>query len=74
MYPCGRICYFSRRLKMEIKVNQELLDEINIFIHNKLVKHLNDDGLSFAAMSFILQTLLDKIDEAQEELDKSENL
>lgn len=57
---------------MEISVDQELLDEVNIFIHDKLVKHLNDAGLSFAAMSFILQTLLNEIDEAQEELDKEE--
>lgn len=48
---------------MEVEVSQEVLDEINMFIHHKLVKHLNDDGISFAAMSFILQTLLDKIDE-----------
>ena len=59
---------------MEVEVSQEVLDEINMFIHHKLVKHLNDDGISFAAMSFILQTLLDKIDEMQEEIDKSENL
>ena len=57
---------------MEISVDQELLDEVNTFIHNKLVKHLNDAGVSFAAMSFILQTLLNTIDEVQEELDKEE--
>ena len=59
---------------MEISVDQELLDEVNIFIHNKLVKHLNEAGVSFAAMSFMLQVLLNAIDEAQEKLDEEEKL
>ena len=59
---------------MEIIVDQELLDEVNTFIHNKLVKHLNDAGVSIEGMSFILQVLLNAIDEAQEELDKEKNL
>lgn len=55
---------------MEIIVDQELLDEVNIFIHNKLVKHLNDAGVSIEGMSFILQVLLSAVDEAQDKLDK----
>lgn len=59
---------------MEIEINQELLDEVNNFVHTKLVKHLNDDGLSFAAMTFILQTLLNTIDTVQGRLDEDKNL
>ena len=55
---------------MEIIVDQELLDEVNVFIHNKLIKHLNDAGVSIEAMTFILQTLLSAVDEAQDKLDK----
>lgn len=57
---------------MEIIVDQELLDEVNVFIHNKLFKHLNDAGVSIATMTFIFQTLLNAVDEAQDKLDKQE--
>ena len=55
---------------MEIIVDQELLDEVNTFINNKLVKHLSDAGVSIEAMTFILQILLEAVDEAQDKLDK----
>ena len=54
---------------MEIEFTQKLLDEINMFINSKMVKVMNDSGLSFPAMGFILQTLLNAIDEAQTALD-----
>lgn len=54
---------------MEIEITQDILDEINTFINSKIVKVMNDSGLSFPAMGFILQSLLDAVDEAQERLD-----
>ena len=55
---------------MEIKITQELLDEVNIFINTRAVQVLNDDAeLSFSAMAFVLQSIVSAIDKAQEELD-----
>ena len=57
---------------MEIEITQNLLDEINIFIHTRAVQVLNDDAeLSFPAMAFVLQSLLDAVDKAQECLDNN---
>ena len=40
---------------MEISVDQELLDEVNMFINTRAVQVLNDDAeLSFSAMAFVL--------------------
>lgn len=56
--------------KMEIEITQGLLDEINMFINTRAVQVLNDDAeLSFPAMAFVLQSLLDAVDKAQERLD-----
>ena len=58
---------------MEIEITQGILDEINNFIHTRAVQVLNDDAeLSFTAMAFVLQSLLDAVDKAQAELDKEE--
>lgn len=55
---------------MEIKITQELLDEVNIFINTRAVQVLNDDAeLSFSAMAFVLQSIVSAVDKAQEELD-----
>ena len=60
---------------MEIEITQALLDEVNMFINTRAVQVLNDDAeLSFSAMAFILQSIVSAVDEAQEKLDKSENL
>ena len=56
---------------MEIEITQDILDEINTFINSKIVKVMNDSGLSFPAMGFILQSLLNAINEAQEHLDNT---
>lgn len=58
---------------MEVEITQDILDEVNIFINSKIVKVMNDNGLSFPAMGFILQSLLNAIDEAQNKLDNDEN-
>ena len=55
---------------MGIKITQELLDEVNMFINTRAVQVLNDDAeLSFSAMAFVLQSIVSAVDEAQEELD-----
>ena len=60
---------------MEIEITQALLDEVNTFINTRAVQVLNDDAeLSFSAIAFVLQSIVSAVDEAQEEIDKSENL
>lgn len=54
---------------MEIEITQEILDEVNIVLNNKLVSFLNNQGLSFSAMAFIVQSLINAIDNAQNHLD-----
>ena len=59
---------------MEIEITQDILDEINIFIHTRAVQVLNNDAeLSFSAMVFVLQSLINAVDEAQDMIDKDEN-
>lgn len=55
---------------MEVEITQDILDEVNVFVSSKIVKIMNDNGLSFPAMGFILQNLLNAIDEAQTILDE----
>lgn len=57
---------------MEIDINQEILDEVNILLHNGLVQLLNDTGISFPALAFITQSIVSAVDEAQEKLDEEE--
>lgn len=58
---------------MSIEITQEILDEINTFINTRAVQVLNDDAeLSFNAMAFVLQSLINAVNEAQIELDKEE--
>ena len=59
---------------MSIEITQNLLDEINTFINTRFVSDLNDAGLSFPAIAFILQSVITAIDDAQQKLDKNENL
>ena len=60
---------------MEVEITQEVLDEVNIFINTRAVQVLNDDAeLSFPAMAFVLQSIISAVDEAQDKLDKDENL
>lgn len=59
---------------MEIDITQDILDEVNIFINTRAVQVLNDDAeLSFSAMVFVLQSLINAVDEAQDKLDNDEN-
>ncbi len=58
---------------MQITLDKEDLTEVNIFVHKKMVPVMNEYGLGFNAMAFILQVLMNAIDNAQDELDKEEN-
>lgn len=57
---------------MKINIDQEILDEVNMFLNNGLVQLLNDTGMSFSALAFITQSIVSAVDEAQEKLDKEE--
>ena len=59
---------------MEIEITQEILDEVNMLLNDGLVQLLNDTGMSFPALTFITQSIVSAIDEAQDKLDKDENL
>lgn len=60
---------------MEIEITQEILDEVNMFLNTRAVQVLNDDAeLSSLAMVFVLQSIVSAVDEAQDKLDKGENL
>lgn len=59
---------------MEIEITQEILDEVNMFMNDGLVQLLNDIGISFPALAFITQSIVSAVDEAQDKLDKNENL
>lgn len=59
---------------MEIEITQEILDEVNMLLNDGLVQLLNDTGMSFPALAFITQSIVSAVDEAQDKLDKDENL
>lgn len=58
---------------MHIKITQDILDEVNIFINNDLIKILSDRGISFLALAFITQSLVSAVDEAQDQLDEEKD-
>ena len=54
---------------MELEITQEILDEVNIFLKTRAVQVLNDDAeLSFSAMVFVLQSLINAVDNAEAQL------
>jgi len=60
---------------MTIDVTPEMLDEVNIFVSDgDLVRLMNNKGLGIDSMSFILQALVNAIDDAQQLLDENENV
>lgn len=58
---------------MEIEITQDVLDDFELLLQttNKIVKVMRDSGLSYPALSFILQNLINAVDEAQERLDNT---
>lgn len=50
-------------LDTTVEISQRDVADIDFFIENYLINAMNESGLSFAAMSVILQTVLEKRDE-----------
>lgn len=50
-------------LDTTVEISQKDIADINFFIENYIVNAMNESGMSFAAMSVILQTVLEKRDE-----------
>ena len=59
---------------MELTINQELLDEINLYKEEKLLSNMMDYGLSTEAMLLIFNIINKQIDEWQDILDNKENI
>lgn len=54
---------------MELEITQKILDEVNNFLKTRAVQVLNDDAeLSFPAMVFVLQSLINAVDNAEAQL------
>lgn len=54
-------------------ITQDILNEVNIYVNSYLIDCMIDKKMSHSAITFILQTLTDAIDEAQDKLDNDEN-
>lgn len=50
-------------LDTTVEISQRDIADIDFFIENYLINAMNESGMSFAAMSVILQTVLEKRDE-----------
>ena len=59
---------------MELTINQELLDEINLYKEEKLLSNMMEYGLSTEAMLLIFQIINKQLDEWQDILDNQENI
>lgn len=54
-------------------ITRDILDEVNIYVNSYLIDCMIDKNISHSAITFILETLTDAIDEAQDKLDNDEN-
>ena len=54
-------------------ITQDILDEVNIYVNSYLIDCMIDKKMSHSAITLILETLTDAIDEAQDMLDNDEN-
>ena len=54
-------------------ITQDILNEVNIYVNSYLIDCMINKKMSESAITFILQTLTDAIDEAQSKLDNNEN-
>lgn len=56
-------------------IDQEVLDEVHKFVNSKeLVELMNNKGMTVAGMYFVLQTLVNALDDATQQLDEEENI
>ena len=59
-------------LDTTVEISQKDIADIDFFIENYLVNAMNESGMSFAAMSVILQTVLEKRDELKQLFEERE--
>ena len=59
-------------LDTTVEISQKDIADIDFFIENYLVNAMNESGMSFAAMSVILQTVLEKRDELKQLFEEKE--
>ena len=59
-------------LDTTVEISQSDITDIDFFIENYLVNAMNESGMSFAAMSVILQTVLEKRDELKQLFEEKE--
>ena len=59
-------------LDTTVEISQRDITDIDFFIENYLVNAMNESGMSFATMSVILQTVLEKRDELKQLFEEKE--
>ena len=59
-------------LDTTVGISQRDITDIDFFIENYLVNTMNESDMSFAAMSVILQTVLEKRDELKQLFEERE--
>ena len=59
-------------LDTTVEISQRDITDIDFFIENYLVNAMNESGMNFAAMSVILQTVLEKRDELKQLFEERE--
>lgn len=57
-------------METTIFIGNDVINEVENFIETKLVSCMNDAGLSFPAMGFIIQALLDIIEDVRIKLNE----
>ena len=57
---------------MEISITKDDLKQVESFIENYIVDAMNKECLSFGAMAFTLQTILDGIAKAKKDMEESD--
>ena len=59
---------------MNMSISERDIRDIKDYINSgKLIKNMNENGLSFESMAIILQTVMEKCDEIIKEFQKGEN-
>lgn len=57
-----------------VEISQQDISDIDFFIENYLINAMNESGMSFAAMSVILQTIIEKRDELKNWFEENSNM
>lgn len=59
-------------MNFEIEISQRDITDIDFFIENYLINAMNESGMSFTAMSVILQAITEKRDELKKWFEERE--